>query len=151
MECHQKVPEIKTKSYKVLNWIVICVSVVSSIWPFFQPQDYKHWNPRGLYITLYLVNVLCMFVSSVFMLIALWKMRHFLVERGLGQKMNPIRMVIHALAFLIYIFTFFVLTVIFRIEDPSGESLFYFHWLICIVLGLFAYICLACVLWHLGT
>ena len=85
------------------------------------------------------------------MLIALWKIRRFLVKRGLGQMMKPVRMIIHALVFLIYVLTFFVLTVIVRLQDHSGEKLFYFHWLVCIILGWLAYICLACVLWHLGT
>ena len=78
-------------------------------------------------------------------------MRRFLIERGLGDKISPIRMVIHALAFLLYVVVFFVVSIIDRLIDPTGESLFYVHWFICAIFGLFSFLCLAIVLWNLGT
>ena len=60
-------------------------------------------------------------------------------------------MVIHALAFLIYIFVFFFVSVVSRLIDPTGIALYYFHWFICTIFGLLSYMCLAAVLWSLGT
>lgn len=102
-----------------------------------------------VFVVFYLANVLCMFVASVYMLIALIKMKKFLTERGLERQISPIRMMIHSLAFLIYVGLFFLVTLLTRIL--SLEELFFFHWFVCIVAGFLAYICLFVVLWHLGT
>jgi hypothetical protein len=77
-------PEKQRLRHKVTNYAVITVSIISSSWPFFQ-SDTDKWGQAPLCDVLYLLNVLCMFVSSTFMQMALWKMRRFLIEKGLGD------------------------------------------------------------------
>ena len=130
---------------RVIYWSVNVFCVLSSFWPFFEQ------GPLYAYVTLYMVNVLCMLISSAFMIVALVKMWGFLTKQGLGHRLSPIRMVVHALAFLLYVLMFFLLTIIGRLFDPDFDHFFYLHWFICIFFGLFSYVCLFVVLWHLGS
>jgi hypothetical protein len=50
--------------------------------------------------------------GAVLMIIALLKIRSCFVDKGLGDRVSPLRMVVHALSFLIYIMTYMVLAVI---------------------------------------
>jgi len=84
------------------------------------------------------------------MVIALHKIRKSLIEEGLGDHLSPLRMIVHALSFLIYVFTFMVMTTIRWFSDTSHGN-FYFSWIIDIFFGFLAYICLFFVVWHLGT
>lgn len=140
---HEKFPGGWKLRSRIIYWGVIIVSAVSSAWPFF--------NHGTAYVAFYLVNVTCMLISSTFMIVALVKMWGFLTKQGLGPRLSPIRMFIHALAFLLYILMFFVLTLVGKLLDPDLDHFFYVHWFVCIIFGLLSYVCLFVVLWHLGT
>jgi hypothetical protein len=82
------------------------------------------------------------------MIIALLKIRKCLIDKGLGDQVSPLRMIVHALAFLIYVLTYMVLAII---RWQSQLDVFYFSWAIDIIFGFLSYICLFFVVWHLGT
>jgi hypothetical protein len=90
-------------------------------------------------------------MSAIFMVIALWKIRKFLKERGLGDKLSPLRMIIHALAFWLYIFVYAGTTITTKLLGRDINELFYVHWFVCIIIGFISYFCLFFVLWHLGS
>lgn len=130
---------------KIFYWAVMVVGSAASIWPLF------YENNNTLYITLYLVYIFVALMSSIFMVIALWKIRSFLRQRGLGAKLSPLRMLVHALAFVLYVFMYFCFTAMEELKWQSSQKLFMVHWLIDIVTGWVSFICLFYVLWHLGT
>ena len=98
-----------------------------------------------------MVYVLFAFMSAIFMVIALWKIRSFLKERGMGDKLSPLRMLVHALAFWLYIFVYASTTIATKLSGGDVENVFYVHWAICVIVGFVSYICLFFVLWHLGS
>ena len=87
--------------------------------------------------------------AALLMVIALHKIRKSLIKKGLGDHLSPLRMIVHALSFLLYVFTFTVLATIRWFSEP--KNVFYFSWIIDIFFGFLAYICLFFVVWHLGT
>ena len=59
------------------------------------------------------------------------------------------RMVVHALAFLIYVLTYLIWSIMEAISPQSGN--YYFGWAFETLCGAFAYVCLFFVIWHLGS
>ena len=58
-------------------------------------------------------------------------------------------MIVHASAFVIYIIVAIAATLISFIVGAEND--FYFHWLLCLVLGFISFLCLLFLLVHLGT
>ena len=57
-------------------------------------------------------------------------------------------MVVHALAFVLYIAVVIVATTTDKLTHAKD---YYFHWIICAVFADASYFCFFIVLWHLGT
>lgn len=79
---------------------------------------------------------------SVFMIVALLKIRQKLVKLGLG-KVNDCKMIVHALSFLLY-------AIVAILSSFVGDNYYYFHWVLCLVFADASFICLFFVLWDLG-
>ena len=118
---------------------------VAAIWPFFLNLE------RHLCAGLQLVYVFFAFMTSIFMVIALWKIRSFLKERGLGDRLSPLRMLVHAIAFTLYVFVYASIEIATELAGPSSNDLHYVKRFVCIIVGLISSICLFFVLWHLGS
>ena len=97
----RQVPKRTRLLNRIFYWTVMVIGCVAAIWPFFY-TDTK--NNQTVYVGMYLLYVFYAFNSAIFMLIALWKIRSFLKEKGMGAKLSPLRMLVHALAFWLYIF-----------------------------------------------
>jgi hypothetical protein len=91
------------------------------------------------------LNMTIMVLISTSMVIALQKIRSCLIKSGFRDRLSHCKLTLHALAFLLYII---VLVVASTISDPNKD--FYLHWLICLIFGDGAFICLYMVLYHLG-
>lgn len=83
------------------------------------------------------------------MIMALLKIRSCFVDKGLGDQVSPLRMVVHALSYLIYVATYMVLAIINWSTSETED--YYFSWAVDTFFGLLSYICLFFVIWHLGT
>jgi hypothetical protein len=95
--------------------------------------------------------------SAIQMVAALLTIRRCFVEKGLADQVSPLKMVVHALSFLIYIVTYFVMTLVVDpflkkkwIVDHPGLPDYYFGWFIDTLFGGFAFTCLFFVMLHLG-
>lgn len=126
---------------KGLFWAVTVVSVASSTWTFEdhpKPSQVKKW--------LLGINALVIIGSAFIMLVALVKIRKTLKRNGFGDRISPKRMVVHALAFILYVVVLVFASTLKHIEDA-----YYFHWFVCMIFADASFICLFLVLWHLGT
>ena len=142
----ENVPERTRLLNRIFYWTVMVIGVVSAIWTFFFKDE------KQVYVGLQFVYFFLTFMSAIFMVIALWRIRRFLKERGLGDRLSPLRMLVHALAFWLYILVYFVSTIItVCIAGNDIQSVFYLHWFICLIVGFVSYFCLFYVLWHLGS
>ena len=60
-------------------------------------------------------------------------------------------MLVHALAFWLYIFVYFGITIATELAGSNSNDLYYVKWGVVTIVGFFSYICLFFVLWHLGS
>ena len=66
--------------------------------------------------------------------------------------MSPLRMLVHALAFVLYVFVYASISFIAYLVSKDGiKDVFYVHWVVCIIVGFISYISFFFVLWHLGS
>ena len=117
---------------------MVIASIGSSLWTlsYFKPQ--MMW--------LILINAIIMLGSAALMVVALLKIRSSLKKNGHGDRISPLKMVVHALAFILY-----VMVTIIASTVTMFKNAYYFHWLVCMVFADASFICLFLVLWHLGT
>jgi len=141
----EKVPKKMRLMNRIFYWTVMVIGCVAASWPFFVKGN------QTVYVGMYLLYVFYAFNSAIFMVIALWKIRSFLKEKGMGDKLSPLRMLIHALAFWLYVFFYFGITLIAYLVSYGVKSLFYVHWFVCTIVGFISYIFLFFVLWDLGS
>lgn len=97
-------------------------------------------------MVLIIINAIIMLGSAALMVAALLKIRSAIKKNGFGDRISPLKMVIHALAFILYVMVTIVATTV-----PIFSGAYYFHWLVCMVFADASFICLFFVLWHLGT
>ena len=93
-----------------------------------------------------IIYAIMMTLGAVLMVAALLMIRKCFIDKGLGDQVSPIRMVVHALAFLIYVLTYFISVILVGVNNES-----YATWAIDTIAGTFSYVCLFFVIWHLGS
>jgi len=95
--------------------------------------------------------ILCsvMLLAAILMVVALLSIRSCFVDKGLGAQVSPIRMVVHALAFLIYIIEYSTSKIIELFSKTNNTE--YVGWAIGTLFAIFSYLCLFFVIWHLGS
>lgn len=91
------------------------------------------------------LNMMIMVLISATMVVALFRIRSCLIKSGFQDRLSHFKLIIHALAFLLYIV---VLVIATSINDFSNE--YYFHWFITLIFGVAAFTCLFIMLYHLG-
>lgn len=122
--------------------MVMMIGCIAATNPFF----YKH--NKKVHVGLELIYFLFAFMSAIFMVVALWKIRSFLKERGLGNQMIiPLRVIVYAIAFLLSLFV----NGIIKIAEADGTDLYYLQWFVAIIVGFIYNFCLFYVIWHLGS
>jgi hypothetical protein len=121
------------------------IGCVAASWPFFEKGN------QIFYHGMYLLYAFYAFNSAIFMVIALMKIRSFLKEKGMGEKLSPLKMLIHAIAFWLYIFVYFGLEFIGYLFGDGIKEVFLVHWVVCTIVGFISYFCLFLVLWDLGS
>ena len=141
----ENVPERTRLLNRIFYWTVMVIGVVSAIWTFFFKDE------KQVYVGLQFVYFFLTFMSAIFMVIALWRIRRFLKERGLGDRLSPLRMLVHALAFWLYIFVYFGITIATELAGPNSNYLYYVKWVVVLIVAFLSYICLFFVMWHLGS
>jgi hypothetical protein len=107
-------------------------------------------SPEWLRISLFATFCFFMALASVLMVVALLKIRSRFLSQGKGEQISPLRMVIHASAFLVYVGMYIILAFLESSYDTTDYTEYYFSWSVDIVFGAISYVCLFFVLWHLG-
>lgn len=126
----------------MLKWVGVGGACLSSLFSFT-----AHDSP--LRKTLYVLFCITMGAAASLMVIALVKIRKGLVNHGMREQISPLRMVVHALAFLIYILSYIGLGLTHYFSGNNSED--YFSWFVDTIMGFLAYLCLFFVIWHLGA
>ena len=105
----------------------------------------------GSFGNILLETILCvvMGLAAVLMVVALLKIRSCFVDRGLGAQVSPLRMVVHALSFLLYILEYSVFKLVSLLSKQINAD--YVGWAVDTFFAFFSYICLFFVIWHLGS
>ena len=96
-------------------------------------------------MVLIVINAIIMLGSAALMVVALLKIRSTIKKNGYGDRISPQKMVVHALAFILYVMVTIVASTV-----TIFKNAYYFHWLVCMVFADASFICLFFVLWHLG-
>jgi hypothetical protein len=94
---------VRTRS-KVLSLIGAILSAASSFYVFVDTE----WIKTAMF-TLFCVM---MATAAIIMVIALLKIRACFVDKGLGEQVTPFKMVVHSMAFLVYMISYIVLAFI---------------------------------------
>lgn len=141
----EDVPDTVERQNKIINYTGISSCVISSFYVLL--FDYKVISE-----VLFIGVMVDMVVASVLMIIALLTIRRNFEDKGLSDQVSPLKMVVHACSFLVYILSYFIMAIInYRF---CGTTLvcsgFYFSWFVDTIFALVAYICLFFVMWHLG-
>jgi membrane protein YdbS with pleckstrin-like domain len=97
-------------------------------------------------MVLIVINAIIMLGSAALMVVALLKIRSTIKKNGYGDRISPQKMVVHALAFILYVMVTIVASTV-----TIFKNAYYFHWLVCMVFADASFICLFFVLWHLGS
>lgn len=98
------IPETLSMTIKVIDWLAITLDVIT---PF-----YVFMGAGWLKQTMFLTWCVTMFAAAVLMTIALVKIRKNFLAKGLGEATSSGRMVLHALAFLVYVVEYVFLTLL---------------------------------------
>ena len=122
--------------HRVFFVAILAFGIVSSSWTLeSEPSTYKS--------TLLGVNMGIMVLISGSMVVALQRIRSCLIKSGFKDRLSNFKLTLHALAFLLYIGVLIVSMFI--------DREFYFHWLVALIFGDGAFVCLFLMLYHLGT
>ena len=106
------------------NWLMVIINIIASlgcaVFGFCYHEFVGDWY-REIYAC-FMISGVAMLITAIVLVLAVCKIRSFLVDSGYGHRVNYRNFVLHALFFCMLILSLFFFYVVFALSAPTNGS-----------------------------